>query len=221
MRRSLTAAAVIAAGITSLAVAAGPAFAANGNGNTTSPGTCTGTGTNTGTGTMNGQGRGMGSGSGTGMGMSTGTHITAASGTLTAAQKVDLLYMVEEEKLAHDVYAALAVKYPADVQFSKIVKSEAQHQAALRTLLVRYGLTDPTAGLATGEFATASFQALYGDLLADATNSTTALNVGIAIEKLDIADLRDAKTTVTAPDVVQVYTNLLAGSARHLVAFGG
>ena len=221
MRRSLTAAVVIAAGITSLAVAAGPAFAANGNGNTTSPGTCTGTGTNTGAGTMNGQGRGMGSGSGTGMGMSTGTHITAASGTLTAAQKVDLLYMVEEEKLAHDVYAALAVKYPATVQFSQIVKSEAQHQAALRTLLVRYGLTDPTAGLATGEFATASFQALYGDLLADATNSVTALGVGIAIEKLDIADLRDAKATVTAPDVVQVYTNLLAGSARHLVAFGG
>ncbi len=219
MRRSLTAAVVIAAGITSLAVAAGPAFAANGN--TTSPGTCTGTGTNTGAGTMNGQGRGMGSGSGTGMGMSTGTHITAASGTLTAAQKVDVLYMVEEEKLAHDVYAALAVKYPATVQFSQIVKSEAQHQAALRTLLVRYGLTDPTAGLATGEFATASFQALYGDLLADATNSVTALGVGIAIEKLDIADLRDAKATVTAPDVVQVYTNLLAGSARHLVAFGG
>ncbi|MCX6432238.1 MAG: DUF2202 domain-containing protein, partial [Actinobacteria bacterium] len=221
MRRSLTAAVVIAAGITSLAVAAGPAFAANGN--TTSPGTCTGTGTNTGAGTMNGQGqgRGMGSGSGMGMGMSTGTHITAASGTLTAAQKVDLLYMVEEEKLAHDVYAALAIKYPADVQFSKIVRAEAQHQAAVRTLLVRYGLTDPTAGLATGEFATASFQALYGDLLADATNSVTALGVGIAIEKLDIADLRDAKATVTAPDVVQVYTNLLAGSERHLVAFGG
>ena len=221
MRRSLTAAVVIAAGITSLTVAAGPAFAANGNG--TGTGTCTGTGTGIAAGTASGmgmnagQGRGMGTGRMSGM----GTGIAAPSGTLTAAQKSDLVAMVEEEKLAHDVYVALAAKYPADYQFSRIVRAEAQHQTALRTLLVRYGLDDPTAGLATGVFASTSFQSLYGDLLADATSNATALTVGIAIEKLDIADLTDAMKGVTAPDVLQVYTNLRDGSERHLAAFGG
>ena len=34
-------------------------------------------------------------------------------------------------------------------------------------------------------------------------------------------DLKAAATGVTAPDVTQVYKNLLAASQRHLAAFGG
>ena len=51
--------------------------------------------------------------------------------------------------------------------------------------------------------------------------SAKALAAGIAVEKADIADLKAAMTGLTAPDVQQVYTNLLRGSERHLVAFGG
>jgi hypothetical protein len=231
MRRSLTAAAVLAAGLTAVAVAAGPAFAGNGPGlgwgTGTGTATCDGTGTGIGgaAGAMSGQGRGMGASNGMGMGNrggnGTGTGRLAASGTLTTAQRSDLLSMVEEEKLAHDVYVTLAAKYPADYQFSRIANAETQHQTALRTLLVRYGMDDPTAGLATGEFATASFQSLYGDLLGDATSATTALGVGVAIERLDISDLTDAMSGLTAPDVLQVYGSLRNGSEHHLAAFGG
>ena len=41
------------------------------------------------------------------------------------------------------------------------------------------------------------------------------------VESTDITDLKAAATGVTAPDVTQVYKNLLAASERHLVAFGG
>ena len=45
--------------------------------------------------------------------------------------------------------------------------------------------------------------------------------VGVAIEKLDIADLTSALEEVTAGDVVQTYSNLRNASQHHLTAFGG
>ena len=48
-----------------------------------------------------------------------------------------------------------------------------------------------------------------------------ALGVGVTIERLDIADLDDAMSGLTAPDVLNAYTHLRQGSQRHLAAFGG
>lgn len=220
MRRSLAVAGIIAAGLTALAVAATPAFAAGGplsNNNNNGTGTCAITGTAPTNMGMNGGGQGNGRGNGMGQGMGGGMagQALAPSGTLTTAQKSTLAYMAEEEKLAHDVYVALAAKFPVDYQFARIARSETMHQAALRTLLTRYGLTDPTAGLADGVFSTKEFQTLYNDLVGSATTAANALGVGVTIEKLDIADLTAALTGLTAPDVTQVYTNLRTGS-QHL-----
>lgn len=230
MRRSHTVAGILAAGFTALAIAATPALAAgagpvaNPNGPNSS-GTCTATGTApSGTGTMGrGQGRGMGQGQGMGQGtqgrgMGQGT-VTAPMGTLTAAQQTALAAMAEEEKLAHDLYVALGTRYPSVAQFSRIAASESRHLAAVRTLLTRYGITDPTAGQPAGKFASSDFQTLYDSLLAGATSSTLALAAGVTVENADIADLKSAMATVTAPDVLQVYTNLLRGSGMHLAAF--
>ena len=79
---------------------------------------------------------------------------------------------------------ALAAKFPVDYQFARIARSETMHQAALRTLLTRYGLTDPTAGLADGVFSTKEFQTLYNDLVGSATTAANALGVGVTIAKL-------------------------------------
>jgi hypothetical protein len=228
MRRSLAVTGIIAAGLTALAMGATPAFAQGGpNPNATGTGVCAVTGTtpttpNAGT---NGMGMNGNRGQGNGRGMNNtmrGTGINLpASGTLTADQKADVAYMVEEEKLAHDVYVALAAKFPADFQFARIANSETQHEAALRTILTRYTLADPTAGLTAGQFSTSAFQNLYSELVAQATTAANALEVGIAIETLDIADLTSALDGVTAPDVVQTYTNLRNASQHHLTAFGG
>lgn len=144
------------------------------------------------------------------------------TGTLTADQRSTVAAMAEEEKLAHDVYTALAARYPSDARFARIASSESQHLAALRQVMTAYGITDPTAGLADGRFATSSVQQLYSDLLAEATTFDAALAVGRTVETKDIADLDAAMAWVTtAPDVDTVYSHLRMASTMHLRAFGG
>ncbi len=146
---------------------------------------------------------------------------TAPSGTLTDAQSAALAGMAEEEKLAHDVYVALAAS-TGDVRFTRVASAESQHLSAVRTMLTRYGISDPTAGLADGHFATAAVQSSYDQLVAQGkVSATAALQVGQAIEKLDIADLDKAGSGLDAADVTAVYAHLRAASQQHLAIFGG
>lgn len=174
-----------------------------------------------------GPGAGMGAGprSGAGMGTMTrdggclGTGVTAAKGTLTPQQQATLATMAQEEKLAHDLYAAFAEAYPVRI-FDRIAASETQHLTAVRTLLDRYGLADPTAGQAAGKFTDPAVRANYDRLLAKGrTGQAVALQVGVEVEKADIAALTAARAGLTAPDVKQLYTHLLAASQHHLAAF--
>jgi hypothetical protein len=127
--------------------------------------------------------------------------------------------MAQEEKLAHDLYAAFAAKYPAPV-FDRMAAAEAQHLRAVRTLLSRYVVSDPTAGMASGTFSDPSAQAPYDRLLASGrAGQAAALQVGQEVERADIADLSKALAGLTAPDVTQVYQRLLAASRQHLTAF--
>ncbi len=169
---------------------------------------------------MQGRGAGMGAGM-QGRGAGLGDDLTnLASGTLTAAQKSTLASMAEEEKLAHDLYVALGAKY--GTPFTRITNAETRHLAEIRLVLKRYAIADPTAGKAAGSFATASTQQQYSKLLSQGTAGVDAANTAArTVESTDITDLKAAAAGVTAPDVTQVYKNLLAASQRHLVAFGG
>ncbi|MBI1375869.1 MAG: DUF2202 domain-containing protein [Frankiales bacterium] len=167
-----------------------------------------------------GNGNGYGYGMGGGMGVAA-SGVTAPSGELTAEQRTTLASMAEEEKLAHDLYVALAARYPELRQFPMIAVAETRHLELVRTVLERYGIDDPTSGLAEGAFASAGFQSTYDRLLAGATTADAALAAGVTVEKADIGDLQSATAGLTAPDVLQVYAALLAGSQHHLAAFGG
>jgi hypothetical protein len=167
---------------------------------------------------INGSGA-MGYGQGTGD--CTALVGSTAQGTLTPEQKTRLAGMAEEEKLAHDVYVALAAS-TGDARFTRIATAETRHLEQVRALLTRYGITDPTAGKAAGQFTSTTTATLYRDLVAKGTVSLdAALGVGRTIETLDITDLAKATTGVTAPDVTSVYAHLTAGSKMHLRAFGG
>lgn len=195
MRRSLTLAVGAVVGVTVVGAVTPAALAWGGPGGTVR-GTCTQVGP------------GLGSG-------------IVAGGTLTAAQRATLVHMAEEEKLARDLYTALAARFPSLRQFSRIARSEATHLAAVRTLLTRYGIADPTVGKSAGTFSDPALQSLYDRLLAGATSPARALAAGVTVEKVDIADLARATEGVTAADVLRVYTNLSRGSQMHLRAFGG
>lgn len=194
----------------------GPGAAANGNGN--------------GNGNSNGNGYGMNGArvqahpAQAAMGPQAGRNAGAgvrqpAMGVLTADQKVDLAMMAEEEKLAHDVYTQLGALL-GGTELPRIAASEANHLAAVRDLLAKYGIPDPTAGQAVGVFATDAFQDLYDAFYAQGSASlAAAYDVGVAIEQDDLGRLADAKAGVTAQNVLKVYTNLATASQRHLAIF--
>jgi len=133
-----------------------------------------------------------------------------------------LQFMREEEKLAHDVYAFLNEIYQADTNtFGNIMVSEQRHTDAVKTLLQKYGVADPAANTGAGEFVDEDLQALYDTLVSVGQETLVdALNVGVAIEKKDMTDIVEAiELSVAYKDIVQVYSNLLAGSENHLEGF--
>jgi hypothetical protein len=91
---------------------------------------------------------------------------------------------------------------------------------AVRDLLETYNIKDPTVGDKLGVFDDPNLQALYNKLVKDGLESrTAALQAGVTIEKLDIADLKDSLEVNSAADVERVLNSLLRGSYRHLDAF--
>ena len=143
----------------------------------------------------------------------------SATAVLSDDERAGLLYMVEEEKLAHDVYVMLGEVWGLRT-FENISGSETTHMARIQDLLDAYGIADPTEGLGIGEFADPTFTALYDQLVERGRTSVTeALAVGVEIEELDIVDLdaRTAGTEVAAIDAV--YAELRSGSENHLRAF--
>lgn len=147
-----------------------------------------------------------------------------SAGSVLAADLTDdeiywLTYMREEEKLARDVYLFLYNTWGSPI-FSKISASEQTHMAAIKTLLDRFGVSDPAAGKEAGKFFAPELQALYDDLIAQGRVSLVdALKVGVFIEETDIEDLNDAKASTNRKAIKTVYSNLLQGSLNHLKAF--
>jgi len=143
----------------------------------------------------------------------------APAGTLTQAEVDGLLYMREEEKLAHDVYVALGEQWDMAV-FEKIARSEQRHSDAVLSLLQRYDVDDPAAVHEAGGFENAELQALYAQLVAEGSRSPAdALQAGGAIEEIDILDLEERMAQTNRADIRRVYENLLRGSRDHLRSF--
>lgn len=143
----------------------------------------------------------------------------AASATLSAAETAGLLYMREEEKLAHDVYVLSYERWRTRV-FDNITDSESEHMAAMKRLLDNYGLDDPAQGRGVGSFADPALQALFDVLAARSTQSVVeALIVGAEIEEIDLIDIVKRKSEADNPDIVRTYENLIEGSKNHLRAF--
>ncbi|WP_457741955.1 DUF2202 domain-containing protein [Thermococcus sp.] len=141
------------------------------------------------------------------------------SGQLTQEEIDGLLYMVEEEKLAHDVYVTLYQKWGLQI-FNNIAQSETTHVNAVRMLLEKYNLTDPTANEPVGVFTNPDIQALYNQLVEMGSKSVIdALKVGALIEETDIIDLQERIDQTDKLDIIATYENLMMGSRNHLRAF--
>ncbi|MEZ4992275.1 MAG: DUF2202 domain-containing protein [Saprospiraceae bacterium] len=139
---------------------------------------------------------------------------------LTAEEEAGLIFMREEEKLAHDVYIKLYETWGRQV-FNNIAASEQTHTEAVLLLLERYNLQDPVGDNGVGVFVNADLQLLYDQLVARGNQSVEeAFRVGAAIEEIDILDLQDQLTNVVDnQDITLIYESLQKGSRNHLRAF--
>jgi hypothetical protein len=143
----------------------------------------------------------------------------AATPTVSAKVKAQLLYLVEEEKLAHDVYTALDA-VSISPKFSNISDAEQTHMDYISALLVTYGIKNPTIGKAAGEFTNKSLAALYKTLVTKGKKSAIdALQVGILIEEKDLTDLETLSKTVKKADIKNISTNriIFASDFGHFV----
>lgn len=145
-------------------------------------------------------------------------ELQTEQGGLTAQEKEDLLYMYEEERLARDIYTALAGQWDVPI-FSNIAASEQTHMNAVELLIFTYDLDLPETG-APGSYAFEELESLYRDLLGQGSISLEqALAVGAAIEELDIADLEERMARTDNEDILITYERLRRGSINHLRAF--
>lgn len=146
------------------------------------------------------------------------TSSTAPASNATKSVADIVTYLIEEEKLAHDVYTVLAEKWGSNT-FANIVKSETGHQSQMASVLTALGIADPRSG-ELGVFTNPDLQALYNKLVAQGSTSLTeAYWVGIAIEEMDIADLTEDMALVSDQQVLSAMDILLKGSYNHLAAF--
>lgn len=129
-----------------------------------------------------------------------------------------LLYLIEEEKLAHDVYTVLGETWGGNT-FSNILASETTHQDQVLSLLNTYGLEDPRSS-EIGVFVNPDLQALYDQLIAQGmTSQTEAYKVGVLIEETDITDLTTAINSTSDATIVATLEKLRSASENHLAAF--
>ena len=137
--------------------------------------------------------------------------------SLTEADEVALLFMLEEEKLARDTYNYLDNLWSIN-QFSNIKKSEQSHMDAISNLLEQNDIAYTI--LPDGEFENTELQELYNHFKVEGTNSKSlALQIGATIEDLDIVDLKNFTKETTNTAIIEVFNSLECGSRNHLRSF--
>lgn len=145
---------------------------------------------------------------------------TASIENVTAEELEGLTFMVEEEKLARDVYITLYSKWGQKV-FNNISNSEQKHMDAVHALLDLYEQDIPSTLFTVGAFENDDLQTLYNDLVNQGSASLVeALKVGALIEEVDIVDLVALQNEVVQEEAIAyVYDNLIKGSENHLRSF--
>jgi hypothetical protein len=136
---------------------------------------------------------------------------------LTQIEKEALIFMLEEERLARDVYDYLFAKWGLR-QFENISTSEQSHMDAVENLLKQYDL--PYSILEAGTFQNAALQGSYDSLVAQGdVDLVGALTSGATIEDLDIFDLENWMGQIENDVILNVFSKLQCGSRNHLRAF--
>lgn len=139
------------------------------------------------------------------------------SAPLSDPDKSGLLFMLEEEKMARDVYIYLFDTWGL-TQFENINESEASHVNAVASTLDKFNV--PYTILVEGTYNNSELQDLYFTLIEQGeVSAVEALKVGATIEDLDIVDLQQFMDATSNPKILKLYERLQCGSRNHLRSF--
>lgn len=142
----------------------------------------------------------------------------APASVLSAAEKTDLGLIHEQERAGLDAYSVFAARYPTQPVFANLANSQRTQLATVTAMTARYGLPDPSAGLAAGRYADPTVQQLYDSTVAAGTTADRALDAVEHFEQQHLASLQAAHTRTTRTDVATMYTNLEQASTSHIAA---
>lgn len=136
--------------------------------------------------------------------------------SLLATEREGLLWMREDERLARDVYVALARRWGTG-PFAAMAGAKETHIEAVRLLIDRYGVGDPEPATMAGRYADPAIGLLHQELVTTGSASfVDGLKVGARIEERTIVDLLARASA--HPDFAMVYAELERASRNHLRA---
>jgi hypothetical protein len=136
----------------------------------------------------------------------------------------EVTYLLEEEKLARDVYRKLAERWQLPM-FSNIARAKQRHMDLVLKLFETYGLALPTTLETEGAFDDPNLAEAYAEFIFDGgvENETAtladALGAGVEIEDMDLFDLYEFLALTENDHLEMVIHNLAKGSRNHLRAF--
>jgi hypothetical protein len=149
----------------------------------------------------------------------TGALDDLSMGQLSEPEMEAILYMREAEKLARDVLRVFDERWDEET-FGRVADSEDTHSEALKSLIDRYNLWDPSSVTWDGYFNNGELLDLYRQLVRRGDQSLAeALRVGATIQEISILDLREYRAETDDEDLQMVYENLLRASRNHLRVF--
>jgi hypothetical protein len=146
----------------------------------------------------------------------TGEKIPSSAG-LTVREAEGILFIVEEEKAARDLYTSLYEANKLTI-FNDTARSEQAHMDSVTPLIEKYNLELPRTE--SGKFSNQSLQKIHDQLLQTGLKSSDeALKSAAEFEELSIVDLKKELGMTNKADITTVYQGLLAGSRKHLRSF--
>ena len=137
---------------------------------------------------------------------------------LTDAEKQDITFLQEAEKLERDLYAKFARQYTSIPVFGSLAQAAGVYMNADNVILQRYNISNPDL-TDEGKFSNQKLQVLYNTYASDgSTSSMAALKAAATSEDLHIADLDAAIGRTDNDDLKFIYRQERAFSRNNLRA---
>ncbi len=134
-------------------------------------------------------------------------------------EKADLLFTLQEEKVAYDFYTEMYNKYNQKV-FGNIMEAEKTHQQHVLSILNSLNIDAGEVGSTPGEFSNPEIADQYKMLSEIGSYSfTDALRAAAKYEEQDINDLKTFQSRAENEQIITLYECLQKATGNHLRAF--